>query len=136
MLHEVTFNYDTPKGGIALYLLAFGMHIFWFRKYWQGRRRRALRAKEEKEEVKKKKKGNQERDKQGRPLLATNSHEEQQQQQDEGVSTATLSSSKSGIKIEDEIGDGGYSTRSVASVSGLSTANTFQLRAKNSSAHI
>ncbi|KAF9143020.1 hypothetical protein BG015_000577 [Linnemannia schmuckeri] len=58
MLHEGIFNYDSPRGGIAIYSLAFLLHVFWFNKYLQGLRRRTRKAQkelQEKEEQEKKK---------------------------------------------------------------------------------
>ncbi|KAF9192279.1 hypothetical protein BGZ51_005848 [Haplosporangium sp. Z 767] len=43
--HEIMFNFPIPAGGSFIYSVAFVMHVFWFSKYIQGRRRRARRAK-------------------------------------------------------------------------------------------
>ncbi|KAG0249282.1 hypothetical protein BG011_009444 [Mortierella polycephala] len=43
--HEFMFNFPVTPGGCSIYSAAFVMHVFWFSKYIQGRRRRARRDK-------------------------------------------------------------------------------------------
>ncbi|KAF9138884.1 hypothetical protein BGX30_008617 [Mortierella sp. GBA39] len=69
MLHETTFNFDTPKGGCFIYFLALLMHIFWFNKYIQGLRRRTRKAQESQE----KKEQEQQKKEQERQLVDRNS---------------------------------------------------------------
>ena len=124
VLHEITFNYDTPLGGTAVYSLALGIHVFWFQKYLVGRRRRTLRARKAKQEE-------LERRKESR----LKEQDQVREQRERGQSMASMSPSllsEKSMTPENDIGDG-YST-GVGSAAGTGGANTIQLRVKSAAA--
>ncbi|KAG0022217.1 hypothetical protein BGZ81_008630 [Podila clonocystis] len=51
ILHEVQFNMPIPYGGTSVYTLALTLHIYWFRKYFQGVKRRRMRQDKRAEDI-------------------------------------------------------------------------------------